>query len=304
MKIAGVSMTYNDGYKLKEWKEHYEGYKDELDYYVIVDNGSEKYYLNELEKVFKDVVVIKRKINGGCTAAYNDGIRYILNNTDADAIVIIANDFKIKKGCLHKMYEYLNSDELLGLVSTAILEKDSTKVANYGHRIDRYKVIGLDRGKDIQEIKPDRKYTDLVAGGFYMAKRKFYKDVGLQDEKLFMYGDEYDTAIRAKRAGYKVGVTCETYGWHWHINEPNASGRRPASNYLIARNRIYVVRKHFGKEMVLGSFWHFSLRLASKFAISGLLKKNKESLERAKFCLMGGINGLKGDMSINKYTKF
>ena len=41
MKIAGISMTYNDGYKLKEWTEHYRQYKDELDYYIIVDNGSD-----------------------------------------------------------------------------------------------------------------------------------------------------------------------------------------------------------------------------------------------------------------------
>ena len=33
VKIAGVSMTYNDEYKLKEWGEHYEEYKKELDYY-------------------------------------------------------------------------------------------------------------------------------------------------------------------------------------------------------------------------------------------------------------------------------
>ena len=30
MKIAGVSMTYNDDYKLKKWKEHYLTYKEQL----------------------------------------------------------------------------------------------------------------------------------------------------------------------------------------------------------------------------------------------------------------------------------
>lgn len=303
MKIAGVSMTYNDGYKLKEWKNHYKDYKEDLDYYVVVDNGSEKEYVKELEEAFKDAVIIKRKANGGCTAAYNDGVRHILKSTDADAVVIIGNDFKLCEGCLHKMYDYLYSDELLGLVSTAVLEKNSNKVDNYGHRIDGYKIAELDKGKDLYDLKPTHKYTDLVTGGFYMAKRKFYEDVGLQDENLFMYGDEYDTALRAKKAGYRAGVTCKAYSWHWHINEPNASGRKPASNYLIARNRIYVTRKHFGKGSVFGPALYF-LRLATKFAGSGLLKGNKDSLEKGKYCFLGVVNGIKGDMSLNKYTRF
>lgn len=304
MKIAGVSMTYNDGYKLKEWVEHYNGYKIELDYYVVVDNGSDKEYVEALEEAFKDAILIKRNSNGGCTAAYNDGIRYILENTDADAIVIIANDMKLKGDCLRKMYEYLYSDELLGLVSTAVLAKDSKKVDHYGHSVEKYRYIELEKGKDLSELKPQRKYTDLVTGGFYMAKRKFYEDVGLQDEKLFMYGDEFDTSIRTKKAGYKAGVTCETYGWHWHINESNAAGRKPASNYLIARNRTYIARKHFGIGMIIGSFWYFSLRQFIILTASGILKRNKDKLKKAKYSLMGGINGLRGDMTINKYTEF
>lgn len=297
-------MTYNDGYKLKEWIDHYNQYKGQLDYYVVVDNGSKKGYVEALEEAFREEVLIKRTSNGGCTAAYNDGIRYILENTDADAIVIIANDFKLKDDCLKIMYEYLYSDDLLGIVSTAVLAKDSTKVDNYGHKVNKYKVIELEKGKDLSDLQPPNKYTDLVTGGFYMAKRKFYEEVGLQDENLFMYGDEFDTSIRTKKAGFKTGVTCETYGWHWHINEPNVTGRKPASNYLIARNRIYVSRKHFGIEMVLGSFWYFSLRQFFVLATSGIINGKKDRFEKAWYSLIGGINGLKGDMTPNKYTKF
>lgn len=304
MRVAGVSMTFNDGYKLKEWIEHYNEFRNELDYYVVVDNGSTLEYIAELERAFEDAVLIKRKTNGGCTAAYNDGIRYVLENTDADAIVIIGNDMKLQKGCIQKMYEYLYSDDLLGVVSTAVLTIGSTKVENYGHRIDKYIIVELDRGKDISELQPKRKYTDLATGGFYMAKRKFYEEVGVQDENLFMYGDEFDTAIRTKRAGYKTGVTCESYCWHWHINEPGLTGRKPASNYLIARNRIYVSKKYFGLEMIIGSFWWFSLKPAIINTLLGILKGDKEKLEKAKYGFMGGINGLMGNMEYNKYMIF
>lgn len=304
MKIAGVSMTYNDGYKLKEWHEHYLEYKDQLDIFVIVDNGSDKGYLDKVEKTFREAVIIKRQSNGGCTAAYNDGIRYVLNNTDAESIVIIGNDMKLSKNCLNTLYEYLFSDKRLGIVSTAILSINSDIVDNYGHTVDRFNVIECERGKKLSELVPECKYTDLVTGGFYMAKREFYDKVGLQDEKLFMYGDELDTAIRTKEANFLQGVTCKVFAWHWHIDNLDTGIRKPASNYLIARNRVYIAKKHFGISRELSSFWHFSVINALKLFIAGILKGKSDRIERAKYCFIGGINGLTGRMEKNKYMEF
>ena len=49
MKLAGVSITYNDGYKVNEWFRWYEEYKDELYKLIIVDNGSDPEYLKQVE---------------------------------------------------------------------------------------------------------------------------------------------------------------------------------------------------------------------------------------------------------------
>ncbi len=58
MKIAGVTMAYNDGYKIKEWKSHYNTYRPELDYYVIVDNGSENDFISEIYNTFPGETII------------------------------------------------------------------------------------------------------------------------------------------------------------------------------------------------------------------------------------------------------
>lgn len=79
MKVAGIVITYNDGFKLKEWHKHYQVYKDELYKMIIVDNGSEQAYLDKVKELFKEAIIIERTSNGGTTAAYNDGIRLGLN---------------------------------------------------------------------------------------------------------------------------------------------------------------------------------------------------------------------------------
>ena len=40
MKIAVIQITFNDGYKFKEWCGWYEEFKNEIDTHIIVDNGS------------------------------------------------------------------------------------------------------------------------------------------------------------------------------------------------------------------------------------------------------------------------
>lgn len=152
MKIAGVSMTYNDDYKLKKWKEHYLTYKEQLELFIIVDNCSDDRYFQELKVTFPDAVILRRKDNGGCTAAYNDGIKYALEHTDVEAIAILGNDIKVTGKCLPAMYDYLFSDENLGIVSTAILDKDSNIISNYGHIVRGFNVTYCNKGENINKI--------------------------------------------------------------------------------------------------------------------------------------------------------
>jgi GT2 family glycosyltransferase len=78
-----------------------------------------------------------------------------------------------------------------------------------------------------------------------LAKTKFYKIVGLQDEKLFMYSDEVDMALRARKKDLKFGVTKNALAWHQHINPQKRSRRLPYSAFLIGRNKVYLAWKHF-----------------------------------------------------------
>lgn len=304
MRIAGVSMTYNDGYKLREWISHYQIYKDQLEIFVIVDNGSDESYKKELKESFPEAIIIERASNGGCTAAYNDGIRYVLENTDIESIAIIGNDIKTTPGCLPAMYNYLYSDNDMGIVSAAILYKESSIIDNYGHVVRGFKVTNCNIGEDISCLKELNKHTDLVSGGFTMAKREFYLNAGLQDEALFMYCDELDTMLKAKAHNYKMGVIGNEYVWHWHINQSTMKKRSSASRYLISRNRIYLAKKN---KMYFEVLRNTIIGLI-KCPIASYLRYSKERdvgyLVDAKYSIIGVFHGLIGKMYTNKYTKF
>lgn len=301
MRLAVVSMTYNDGYKIKEWREHFEEYKDEANHFVIVDNGSEKEYLELLKATFPEAIIIERSTNGGCTAAYNDGIRYILENTDDDAIAIVANDMKLSPKCLTGMYEFLFKNEQRAIVSTPVLDKESDVVDNFGHTFKYFGVKNDFQGKKISDIVGIEKDTDLVSGGFYMAKRLFFEKAGLQDENLFMYCDELDTMFSAKKYNFIISVTSSHYAWHHHIKAATEE-RHPQTAYMISRNRMYVAKKHLGVFRSIMWWFYTGLAVPLWFIVLYFRSRKKIYLSFSKYSFIGGLYGAFGNMKPNKYS--
>ena len=90
MKIAAITLTRNDDFRLVPWKMYFKDYKDELYEHIVVDNGSTPEYQRKLREAFPDSTHIELGYNGGCTGAYR-----IVGNAVVDEISVML--FKILK---------------------------------------------------------------------------------------------------------------------------------------------------------------------------------------------------------------
>ena len=304
MKLAVVSVAYNDDFKIEQWHTYYEQYKAAVDYHIIVDNGSENTFIKRMEEIFCKSVLIKRKVNGGSTGAYNTGIRYVLEHTDADAIMLLGNDIKISAASLIQLMNYLEQHSSVGMVAPIMCNADSEVVADFGCEIDNSLMLKPYMvGKKLKDIKECEHMCEAVTGGVNMAKRLFYKDVGLQDENLFMYSDEVDMGLRTKACGYEMACLYEAVCWHQHVNPPGSKYRKPYSAYLMARNKVYLANKHGlkkEKKRVMKTFMNQAIKNYAK----GIIKKDSELREKAKYIIAGIIYGFRNDMASNKYTQY
>lgn len=304
MKIAAVVITYNDGYKLKEWVEHYQEYKDEIYMHIIVDNYSEPEYLKKVEEVFTDSIIIKRMSNGGCTAAYNDGIKYALNCSEVDAIMLIGNDIRLEQGGTTILYNFLMKNKQYGMVSPVLLEKDSNIISDFGCKIS--KLLSMEPfnvGEDIDDVDIKSREVEALTGGMNLSKRELYEIVGIQDENLFMYSDEVDMGIRAQKNNFKMAVILDARAWHQHINfNVESNARHPFSSYLIGRNKVYLAKKHLSFSRTIYVFSCYSIR-ALRGIIASIVKCNKYTFQSNLWLIYGLINGLFGNMKQNKYSK-
>jgi GT2 family glycosyltransferase len=304
MKIAAVVITYNDDYKFNEWVAHHQVYKNGIDLHIIVDNASQSDYVDRLQSSFPDSKIIRRKTNGGCTNAYNDGIRYALKDPDVGALMLIGNDIRMEADDVRNLARFLVSDPEYGMVSPVLLAKDSQVIDDYGCEISPFlSMQPHDLGCNIDEVKVAERTVSAVTGGMNMASRKFYEVVGMQDARLFMYSDEVDMAFRARNAGFKMGVTKNIKAWHQHINPPgNGSQRHPFSAYLIGRNKVYIADKHFGYKKKVAVFGYYCLK--GFLSILKSVRSNDRNLRKTGQWLMWGtINGLFGNMKHNRFSQ-
>lgn len=290
MKIAAITITYNDDYKLKEWHKHYLEYEDQVYKHIIVDNGSTDAYLRQVKFLFSNSIIIERTENGGTTAAYNDGIRIALLDSEVDSIMLVGNDIKLEKGGVIALYNFLLKNPRYGMVSPVLFAKDSLLIEDLGSIITFFlymKPLGF--GMHINDIDEYNQEVDMALGGMHLASRSFYEKIGFQDENLFMYSDEVDMGIRAKEKEFGIGVTKEVRAWHEHINPAKRNIRLPYSAFLIGRNKIYLGYKHFG---FMRAFIIFCFHLYS--FTKGLLLKigSKQQRQYQFYFLFGSFCGI------------
>lgn len=298
MKIAVIAMTRDDDFRLGPWKEYYEDYKDELYRHVVVDNGSSSEYLDNLKEAFPDSTIVELGYNGGCTEAYNAGIKIALEDPEVDAIALIGNDVKIEKGGLTKLYTLLFSKPEYGMVGPVILRKDSDIIESFGCSLNQRTGLPtiLYLNCKVTALKGKTMEVGYVAGGANISKRAFYEvdGVGLQDENLFMYGDERNMALRAARKGYKEVVTSDVLAWHQHIpNKKNACSHNPIVGFLIARNFVYTQKIFFNRRI---TFQVVAYRILVAVAVFLKHINNKNRRQYYYNFMKGIIAGLKGDM--------
>ena len=301
MGIATVTVFCNESFRIPKWKEYYGQYKSETDLHIIVDNNSSPDEYKILCEEFPESVIIRLEKNGGVTAAFNAGIKYVLDDDKIDAVAFIGNDIKIEKGGLTELYEFLMSSVEFGEVSPVLLKKDSDVIEDNGDWFDFHLSMNeYDLGKVYSKDIGDH-ISDGLPGAMNIAKKSMYKDIGLLNETLFMYSDEVDIGIRAKRRGYIFSSCSKVLAWHQHENANSNKNRPPFSNYLIVRNKVYLAGLYYSffRKIYVFLFFFFLSVFRLFFAI---IHKEKEKKTGYIWQIIGAFKGLVNDMGHNKYS--
>ena len=300
--LASVTITRNDWHSLEQWRSFYEQYRSAIDCHIIVDNASSLEYKEKLRSLFPDSILIERSENGGTTAAYNAGIKYIMSLDKYDSIMLIANDIRISASDVIYLNEKLKSEQSLGAISPILLQKDGETIATYGEQLSSTLcLLGMFGGQKNDDSLPDEVDSMCLPGGMCMVKQEVYRKIGLQDESLFMYSDENDFFHRATNAGYKLIAIRKAVAAHCHI--PVEKGKQQDSGlalYYIYRNKLLICSKYCSKISKWSLFFKLFFINSPKYALVFLFEGNLHKIYCMYLGLFHGILGISGKKLENK----
>ncbi len=220
---------------------------------IVVDNASSDGSQQKLNSI-RDVHFIENKKNLGYSGGNNTGIRYAIDNK-ADYICILNNDTKVDKDLL---INFIKSKRI-GILSPKIYfypgqefhkarykKNEHGKVIWYaGGEIDWSNVIGVHRGVDEVDIGQydDEQEIAYATGACIFAKTDIFEKVGLFDEKYFLYLEDMDFSVRAKKLGIKIIYSPKSFLWHKNASSAGGSGSN-LQDYYITRNRLMFAFKY------------------------------------------------------------
>ena len=227
---------------------------------VVVDNRSHDGSCAMVRDKFPQIHLTESEINGGYAYANNLGLRQFY----ARYYLLLNPDTVLPPDALRRMIEFMDTHPEVGMVGPKLIMADGTLDMACRRSFPTpensfYKLFGLSRlfpnskrfGQyNLTYLDPDETAeVDSVVGAFMMVRSEVVDQVGGLDEEYFMYAEDLDWALRAKKVGWKVCYFPEVTVLHYkrQASEQN----RAKAHYEFWRAMYIFYRKHHAQDTPL-----------------------------------------------------
>ena len=207
---------------------------------VVVDNGSVPAAFARIREIVDasphDVTLVPLGANTGFGPGANTGWRIFLTERSGEWVALAPHDALPAPGTLARMISAADEVEAsrgakVGLVSADVGDGMTPVVDPY--------FGGMIVAARVEDGWED---CDYPHGTLMLARRACLDEVGLFDERYFAYCEEADLGVRAKAAGWAIGLVRGA-----RVVNPTMRSGSPVTDYLMHRNTLLLVRDHSGR---------------------------------------------------------
>ncbi len=273
MDLAIVIVNYNVCDLLRNCLRSVYATKGEIEFSVcVVDNASDDDSVSMVETEFPEVQLIANSQNVGYPAANNQGLKLLGVKESKEShrpryCLLLNPDTEIPNDTFSTLIEFLDSRTDVGVVGPRLVLSDGSldlacRRAFPTPIISAYRMVGLSRmfpksprfGRyNMTYLAEDeRAEVDSVVGAFMLVRTDAIDEVGLLDERFWMYGEDLDWAKRIKDKGWKVVYNPEVTILHIKRASSRQNHRAQTEFY---RAMLIFYYKHYYQETPLPLHW-------------------------------------------------
>jgi GT2 family glycosyltransferase len=212
---------------------------------VVVDNNSKDNSVSEIQRLHSDVHLILNRENEGYAGGANRGIEYALCS-GADYVWLLNDDTTVPAGTLNALVAEAEQDCRIAAVAPLSYYQDIPERVQFaGGFVDLTRGILRCAKSATEANRPEVSECQVLVGAAWLLRSEALKQVGLLDERLFAYWEDFDLSVRFAEHGFRTHVVPSASIYHGKTL-PVAEGltRPPYYYYLMVRNEFWFWRRH------------------------------------------------------------
>ncbi len=208
---------------------------------IAVDNQSPEPEAEYLRKSWSQVKVLVSAENSGYAGGNNLGLKKALAE-GFDYAWVLNPDTVMEADSLKKMVAAGEADEEIGCLQPKILIYDQPELIQTGGNQMHYLGLAYSGGykQPTESLTGAPRPVAYASGAALLLKREVLEQVGLFEERFFMYHEDADLGWRAWLAGFKSVVVPEAVIYHKY-----SFSRNNRKYFYMERNRWWCMLKNY-----------------------------------------------------------
>lgn len=232
---------------------------------LLVDNGSTNGTYEKLQKRYPRIAMISTGRNLGYTGGINIGLTHALKRTP-QYVLILNEDTVVEPGFLEPMIEALHNHPNAAVAcGTICCHHDRSRLWYAGGRLIPWRGLAVHdhKGKPTSVIrKHGPQKVSFVTGCMLLLRSSAIPDIGLEDERFFLYLDDIELSARIGMKGYELLYVPESIIYHKVLGERDS----PRKLYYSVRNRLLLIESAFPSTKLIASAYYLAV-IAAKMSV-------------------------------------
>lgn len=197
--------------------------------YAGGNNLGIKQALYPVRSLARDKGASLKDLGGAISKRAGSGAQYVL---------ILNPDVVLEKNTLSRLVSVAESDRKIGILGPAINEGSGRII--FGGRIQWYKP----ELKHFLKLVRSRKWKadGYVVGACMLISKSVLQLVGVFDERYFLYFEDADLCLRAKKAGWKLAIVPKAIVHHRPSSSTNKLGAPLLLRYHFRNAHLFVFK--------------------------------------------------------------
>ena len=236
---------------------------------ILVDNASIDGSVELVRSKFPNVRISQNDTNRGFCEANNQAIR----DASGELLFLLNNDTHIAQTCIEEMVKILQSrdDRCIGCFPKVLFYSDPHILNAMGvtwHKECHWRDARVGQLDLERSDAPERVFGSIFPA--VLLKRDLFQRIGMFDETLFSYCEDFDVCYGANALGYYFVTAPKAEVKHKYRSTGTTAYRARWQHYFFVRNYLYVILKNYSLRSLVRHFPYVCYRYLVKSALVAL----------------------------------